>query len=417
MGLGAIESLPARAGIVHVGGASFVTPWQEFRASPSQLGRLQAAAMMAADATAKAALALQPAVQGLLTGIETEMAKEAKRRAKIPEGRAVVSSRDRYPEEWPIHLVPARALGLLATDNGEGRVYDKGSFPMTKIADTTDPDGLAKELVDLGAEISYRTLTESQSSQRATAEFYVQRHGALRERRLEEGGRVTPEERAAAVSARRILLRLHRELVEQEEARSVTRATHAAGSQQRRWRRDTLAARRAVLETKGLQRKVLLAAVWRFRVHLRTVRAQDWIDPPSRGSDDGLRNLLENEHLTLAQYGQGMRYRRLYIATEKNLRSALGGDGAGVQEDNRAAEDWGAPLADRKKLEKVITDVAKSNGRMLNTLRRVAGEGRTINAISAAGKSSDRIQNRKALTAALQLLVDHDAAARVGSAA
>jgi hypothetical protein len=118
---------------------------------------------------------------------------------------------------------------------------------------------------------------------------------------------------------------------------------------------------------------------------------------------DGLESLLQANAITPLQYVAGLRYRDLYEATERSIKSNLDRSISG-SEDKRKLEDVGQKIQARNRLEAKVQ--AAGNGRLLNTLRRIAGEGRTISNISTA-KSQDRKLNGDALRIALDVCADH----------
>jgi hypothetical protein len=303
MGAAVIESLPEGAGVVRVGTGSFVMPWLEFRATPSQVARLEVAALLGA--------ANDSAARQLLADIESEMAKEARRRAKTPpEGRVVAVPRHLFAEEGPLALVPAQVLGLPVARTSEGRVYAPDpmrSRPVDRQGDDQDP------LADERARLDHATMDNSQAWRLATADFYADRVDALRAARP-KGARIGMEEKAAANTARRILLRLRRELLETGEADAVRarrlNAEHLADQDGRAVRRQAMCNRRARLIEAGLNRWDRVRHLWAYRASLRAA--------VTRRNIDGLSLVA----LTPIQRACAEWYRSLYERTERGARVA-----------------------------------------------------------------------------------------------
>lgn len=391
MGTGMIESLAAEAGVVHVGAASFVMPWREFRATPSQVSRIQVAALL------EAANDQPHAVRQLLAEVETEMAKEAKRRARTPpEGRAVHVPRHLYAEEGPIALVPARDLGLPCYDDAErgGRVYAPDPLRSRSIGSQEDDHD---PLADERAKLDYATLEPGQAWRLATAELYTERGKTLREARP-KGTRISDEERGAESTSRRILIRLRREVLEKGETDAVRRrilnAEHLADQEGRAARQRAMQIRRTELLAADTNRWGRLQALWTYRRALRVVRTGRNVD--------GLKLVT----LKPIQRSAAEWYRALYERTERGARVANMEGRVGGEPQDRDVEDWGADQIARKQVEARVMTLAQGNGRMITTLRLVAGEGRTISAISA-GKSQNRKLNGEALIQALDIVADY----------
>lgn len=119
---------------------------------------------------------------------------------------------------------------------------------------------------------------------------------------------------------------------------------------------------------------------------------------------DGLECLLMAQALTAAQYTAGMRYREMYEATERSIRSNLNRDISGG-EDKRKLEDVGQKMLARRRLETKVQDASK-NGRGLMTLRLIAGQGRTLYAISPKSNANQALY-RDALVIALDVVRQH----------
>lgn len=402
---GGIESLPEGAVVVPVGADGFVMPWPYFRATSSQVARIEVAAMLGLAGMVLEDGALTAERRRLLGEVAGEMATEARRRAKIPEGRSVRAPANLYIEDGPLALVPARALGLPLIRTDEGPKYAPAGY---RSPDRTwsDPEPeLPAEMADLPALLAPGSMSQNQAYRVALAEFYQDRATALRLQRAKDKGRKTDEERNAELLARRILLRLHHDTVQDTEAEAVGEAVRAQSEAAalRKARREAISARRRVLELKaddkpGDARAFVLEALWRFRSALRRDDVRPWLWVASRGKDDGLANLLNSGTLTKGQFNDGVRFRGLYLLTERSLGSSMG-DHSGSGDDGSYLERCAAALVTRKRIEARI--MTTRNQRALTALRLVAGEGRTINAISAAGRSSDRLLNTKALVLAL----------------
>lgn len=136
---------------------------------------------------------------------------------------------------------------------------------------------------------------------------------------------------------------------------------------------------------------------------------------------DGLETLLSAQSVSPLQYAAGMRYRDLFEATERSIKSNLDRS-VGSGEDKRQLSDIGQKYQARKRLEMKVMEAARRvhkapaegglkhsdgpNGRMLRTLREVAGEGRSITSISG-GKSHNRKLNVEALADALDVCAKH----------
>jgi hypothetical protein len=382
-----IESLPSDAAVVHVGAASFLMPWREFRATPSQTARIQVAA------TLFAANDHQSAARELLADVEAEMAKEAKRRARIPEGRALRFASVDSLDLGPGHLTPARDLGLPCADGDGGRVYSPEPMRGKPIAQAEDHDRMADER----ARLDESALSTGQASRLATAEFYAGRGAALRESRP-KGARISTEEKAAETTSRRILLRLRRELVEQAEADGVRRhrlhGDHLADIDGRAARQRAMQTRRARLLEAGLNRHDRVRHLWAYRAAIRA--------PVTKRNVDGLKLVS----LTIPERISAEWYRRLYQRTERGARVAnMEGLSPGAREDNRNAKEWGADQIVRKEVEARVMAKSKGNGRMITTLRLVAGEGRTIRSLGATGRNHSLYQ--EALISALNIVADY----------
>lgn len=121
-------------------------------------------------------------------------------------------------------------------------------------------------------------------------------------------------------------------------------------------------------------------------------------------SRDGLESLLMQTRVTPAQYTAGMRYRELYEATERSIRSNLNRDISG-SEDKRKLQDVGQKMQARKRLEAKV-DAASRNGRGLMTLRLIAGQGRTLYALAPKSNANQALY-RDALVIALDVVRQH----------
>lgn len=127
-------------------------------------------------------------------------------------------------------------------------------------------------------------------------------------------------------------------------------------------------------------------------------------------SRDGLECLLIAELLTPIQFAAGMRYRALYEATERSLRSAMNGDISG-REDTRRLEDVGVKIQARKRLEAKVIEASRDgrgrvNGRALTALRLIAGQGRTLYALAPKSNANQQLY-KAAFLVALDLCADH----------
>jgi hypothetical protein len=119
---------------------------------------------------------------------------------------------------------------------------------------------------------------------------------------------------------------------------------------------------------------------------------------------DGLESLSANSAITPLQYAAGMRYRDLFEATERSIKSNLN-DAVSGSEDKRRLDSIGQKIQARKRLEAKV-QAASKNGRGLTSLRLVAGEGRTIYAIAPKSNANQRLY-RDALLIALDVCADH----------
>jgi hypothetical protein len=386
----AIESLAADAAVVHVGGASFVMPWREFRATPSQVARIQVAAMLGA------AKDQAVAARRLLADVEAEMATEARRRAKTPpEGRAVHVPRHLYAEDGPIALVPARDLGLPCYDDAGrgGRVYAPDPVhPRSLDGPEADHDPLADERAKLhGAAIE-----PGQAWRLATAELYTDKAAALREARP-KGARISDEEKGASSTARRILIRLRREILEKGEAGAVRRrilnAEHLADQEGRAARRRAMQIRRAELIAAGVNQWERVRQLWAYRRALRLIRT-------SRNVDGLTLVVLTPIRRSCAEW-----YRSLYERTERGARVANMEGRVGGEPQDREVKDWGADQIARKQVEARVMAACKG-GIGLEALRAVAGQGRSIRSLApTSGARQARLKG--ALLRALDVVADY----------
>lgn len=161
---------------------------------------------------------------------------------------------------------------------------------------------------------------------------------------------------------------------------------------------DLLAEQTQSAVSKGQVESIALAA--KRGEHIRIVDGQ-----VINQDRDGLRNLVRTGGINPIHWMAGLKWRSIYEATERSLRSQIGQSTGGGVEDDRKLKDVGAQLVTRKEIEADVMAACK-NGRGVTTLRLVAGEGRTITSISRPGKSSDRILNTKALVLALDIVAD-----------
>lgn len=157
-------------------------------------------------------------------------------------------------------------------------------------------------------------------------------------------------------------------------------------------------------------------------IHLRLLveleEGRDPSQPPARDSlgrvrilsRDGLECLLIVEKVTPLQFAAGMRYRDLYEATERKIRSNLNRE-IPNSDDKRRLEDVGQNLMARNRLEAKVIDASRDrlgrvNGRALTTLRLVAGQGRTVGSLAPKSNANQQLY-WVAFCMALDVCADH----------
>lgn len=377
MSAAAIESLPEGSAVVHVGSASFLSPWRVFQASGSQLARLQVAAML------EPVNDMGPAVKGLLSGIEAEMFREARRRSKIPEGRALRASAEVDIADGPLALVPARDLGLEAIDTADGpryvpEPYTPREAPRSAALDKFDrvaaiqPENVAID-PKLLKEDQRRDFKRAQNKlasadRRKTARSRIDSDGVIL-----GYGRMTQAEKDERREARETMIRLQRELLASQERGEVDKG-----------RAEMLALAHARGETYA----------WSGNQLTRK---------------NGLDTLLMSGALAASEHAAGEKYAEIYSDAKKDeLRIAawapVGGCGTVSPEAERKRR------IEREEAKRKLTELhgyvqARVNSaRAITILRQVAGDGKHVSHVSKGG--SDRALNTKALKDSLAALAD-----------
>jgi hypothetical protein len=407
-----IESLPANSGVVHVGAASFVMPWLDFRATPSQIARLEVAAMLESAND-------QPlTVRQLLAEIEDEMAREHRRRGKIPEGRALRVGADQEIEDGPLALVPAQRLGLPVIRTDQGAVYAPDAYrqqePRRSAAmekfDRISPVRPANAVIDFDSlSPDQADLLKKATEKLASAEGRKLARARIVCFRIVGYGRMTQAERDERRFAQNAYAQLGIETGaahDRAEVKSGRAESFAlAGARERAQRREACKALLIHLKLGARRRRAIAAELIEFRATLfeeaRAGVLQDVKAGGRRLNRDGLDSLpLSGPQRAAAEW-----YRGVYERTERGARVAAMGDRVGGEPRDQKAKDWGAEQVARKEVEGRVMAGCR-NGRGITALRLVVGEGRTITAISS-GKSQNRKLNADALMQAIDIVADY----------